>query len=501
MQTVSCPSCGAPVKFRSHAAVMAVCEYCSASVLKDADSVKDIGKMSSVLEDFSPIQIGTAGSIGGGNFNVIGRIQLRYDAGMWNEWYLLFDSGETAWLGDSSGMFTVTRERKVSGALPAFDEIEPGKLYSVGSDRFTASEKRVAQCIGGQGELPFKVGEGWQAKVADFRAGPTFLTLDYSDGELPMVFSGRAVTLDEMKCQLLREDEQIKASAGKYRGKLDALDCPSCGGMIKYMPGLATNLVCPSCSSQLDAAGPEAVVLAAGEAVEKERTSIPLGVEAKINGNDYTVIGVMKRADDEGTEWSEYLLYSTKASFFWLVETDEGWSRASVMPSWPTWHWTGSDNALLDNVTYNKKWEYPATVRYVAGAFNWRVQRGDVVRVFEFENGVTSLAAELTPHELTWSRSTPVAFDQIKAWFGANLRAGEPVKSGSGESLDLEGVMGNAGFRKFAMWIIGLNIIPLLFNFGDTFETLLIALVALYGPALYFANKDKLKNMEGSDDE
>src|SRR4051812_3066584 len=133
MQTVSCPSCGAPVKFRSHAAVMAVCEYCNASVLKDADSVKDIGKMSSVLEDFSPIQIGTSGSIGGGNFNVIGRIQLRYEAGMWNEWYLLFDSGETAWLGDSSGMFTVTRERKVQGeALPSFDEVEPGKIYSVG---------------------------------------------------------------------------------------------------------------------------------------------------------------------------------------------------------------------------------------------------------------------------------------------------------------------------------------------------------------------------------
>ena len=50
MQIVSCPSCGAEVKFRSHASVMAVCEYCNTRVLKDADAVKDLGKMSSVLE-------------------------------------------------------------------------------------------------------------------------------------------------------------------------------------------------------------------------------------------------------------------------------------------------------------------------------------------------------------------------------------------------------------------------------------------------------------------
>ena len=80
-----------------------------------------------------------------------------------------------------------------------------------------------------------------------------------------------------MKCQLLRDDEQIKASAGKYRGKLDALECPSCGTAIKYLPGVTTSLVCPSCQAQLDAAGPQAQILAQGEKVERVRTTIPLG--------------------------------------------------------------------------------------------------------------------------------------------------------------------------------------------------------------------------------
>jgi hypothetical protein len=466
---------------------MAVCEFCSASVLKDAGAVKDIGKMSSVLEDFTPIQIGTSGVAGGRQFTVVGRIQLKYDAGMWNEWYLWFDDGVAAWLGDSSGLYTITTARKGDAALPKFDEIEPGKIYSIGSNRCTASEKRIAQCVGGQGELPFKVGEGYEAKVADFRTGANFVTLDYSDGDVPVVYSGVAITLEDMKCQLLRDDDTIKASAGKYRGKLDALDCPQCGSMIKYLPGVTTSLVCPACTAQLDAAGPEATVLAAGEKVEHERPTIALGSEAKINGADYTVIGFMKRADDEGSEWTEYLLYNARQAFFWLVETEQGWFRANVMSSWPNWTWTGADHATLDKVDFAKLYDYRATVRFAAGAFNWRVAAGDEVRVYEFKNGSTQLAAELTKNELTWSRSVPVAFDQVKAWFGANLRADAkaPAEASAG---------GEMSPKKFIWWLLGLNAIPLLFDFGSAFGTVAFGFIALIAPALYFMKKNHDKD-------
>ncbi|MDB5906569.1 MAG: hypothetical protein JWP34_683 [Massilia sp.] len=487
MQIVSCPSCGAEVQFRSHASVVAVCEYCRATVMKDADAVKDLGKMSSVLEDFTRIQIGTAGVAGGRNFSVVGRIQLRYSAGMWNEWFILFDDTATGWLGDSSGLYTLTTERKVEGALPDFADIEPGKQYTIGGERFTASEKRSAECIGGQGELPFRVGQGWQARVADFRAGASFATLDYSDPDTPALYGGVAVTLEDMQCQLLRDDEQIKASAGKYRGKLDALECPSCGTAIKYLPGLTTSLVCPSCQAQLDAAGPQAQILAKGEVVERARLTIPLGSTARINGADYQVIGAMVRADDEQNEWTEYLLYNTRAAFFWLVETDEGWSRANVMSTWPAWQETGSDHAEFDKATYNKLYEYPARVQFAAGAFNWRVAAGDVVRVFEFESGTAKLAAELTSEELTWSRSTPIAYDQIKTWFGNALRA-DPLAKMPSQALPSAGVT-----VKFLWWILGLNAIPLLFNFSGTIFSIVFALLAIYLPAKFFASADKGK--------
>jgi predicted RNA-binding Zn-ribbon protein involved in translation (DUF1610 family) len=487
MQIVSCPSCGAEVQFRSHASVVAVCEYCRATVMKDADAVKDLGKMSSVLEDFTPIQIGTAGVAGGRNFTVVGRIQLRYSAGMWNEWFILFDDTATGWLGDSSGLYTLTTERKAEGALPDFDEIEPGKPYAIAGQRYTASEKRNAECIGGQGELPFRVGEGWQARVADFRAGASFVTLDYSDSDTPALYQGVAVTLEDMKCQLLRDDEQIKASAGKYRGKLDALECPSCGTAIKYLPGVTASLVCPSCQARLDAAGPQAQILAKGEQVERLRLTIPLGATAKIKGADYQVIGAMVRADDEQTEWTEYLLYNARAAFFWLIETGEGWSRADVMSTWPAWYGTGSDHVELDKAAYKKLYDYPARVRFAAGAFNWRVAAGDVVRVFEFKNARTRLAAELTSEELTWSRSTPVAADQVKTWFGKAMRPDALAK------IPPEALPSPDSTHKFLWWVLGLNAIPLLLNFSGTLIIIVLALLAIYVPAKFFALADKGK--------
>src|SRR5262249_42948248 len=156
-----------------------------------------------------------------------------------------------------------------------------------------------------------------------FRAGDQFLTLDYSDGEAPRLYTGQAVELDELKPQLLRDPSTIKDSAGHFRGKVSGLTCPSCGAAGKVVPGVTGDVVCPSCNASVDTSGPVATVLAAGQSIEKQRLALELGSEANIAGIRYTVLGAMRRSDGE-SEWSEFLLYAPGKRFIWLVETDEG---------------------------------------------------------------------------------------------------------------------------------------------------------------------------------
>ena len=473
MYNVNCPSCGAEVRFRSAASIMAVCEYCQSTVVKDADAVKDIGKMSSVLEDFSPIQIGTGGVYQGVNFSVVGRIQLKYDAGFWNEWYVLFDDGQPGWLSDASGQYVFTRELPNPPALPGFDSLHPGQKLNASGQTFIASDVRTAECVAGQGELPFQVGQGWVARVADFRAQQQFLTLDYSDADTPTLYQGQATTLEELKCSFLRTSEQLQDSAGRYRGKIQALGCPSCGGSIHFPTGMATQLVCPSCHSQLDCSTDQTQVLAKHNELTQIHTTLALGDEGKIDGQTWRIIGLMRcqtvvtDPEDAEAPWTEYLLFNEQKGFLWLAESNDGWEKTQVLNVWPEIQNTNSVKEGGQNWTL--LYDYQVEVIYAAGAFNWRVQIHDQNRVGQFAQGQRRLYREQNEHEITWSRAEMVAEHEVLAWFGKKI-APQTVKPAGG----------NASFQKTVAIVISviycvLNL-PLFIvgGFGFYFATLIV---------------------------
>lgn len=472
MQKVSCPSCGAPVEFKSAASVMAVCSYCSSTLFKDAETLRDIGKMSEVMADYSPIQIGTSGQFDGIPFDVIGRIQLRYPGGMWNEWYLQFADAHTGWLSDASGQFAVTTEQKAGDkAIPDFNALRIGAPYSVGGVLGIAADIRTADCIGGQGELPFKVGKGWQARVADFRNLQGFVTADYSEAP-PTIYSGRAVTLAQLQPQLLRDDDVVRDAAGNITRSVERFACPSCGGSVAFVPGLTTQSICPSCHQPLDTTATVARALEATARMERNPTTLALGASATISGVVYELIGVLKQRDDDNEHWFEYLLYSPRAGLLWLIETDTGWYQAAVQDIWP--QWDGGDTAVLGDKRFKKVSHYQATVEFAAGAFNWKVGLGDAVQVTEFELGRARLAAEQNTQELTWSLATLVPEDQMRAWFGAAYKS-----SAIHPTTPLRTVV-----HYSLIGLLVINAVPLLMAFSETWLAFLLAAAALYLPTV-----------------
>lgn len=476
MQQVSCPGCGAPVRFKSTASVMAVCEFCKTTLLKDAASVRSLGTMSEVLEDFSPLQIGSSGEFGGRSFALIGRIQLRYEEGFWNEWYALFDDGSNGWVSDGSGQFTVTFLKAMDAGLPLFDKLVPGHLLHLAGASFVTADVRSAQCTGGQGELPFRIGPGYRARVADFRSDDRFLTLDYSE-PTPRAYLGRAVELAALKPQLLRDPGQIRDASGRFHGKVIALNCPSCGAPVKTAPGVTVHLVCPSCHAEVDTSGAAAEVLAKGSQVDAVGFTLKLGDEAQIDGASFTILGAMRRGDrdEPSSTWSEYFLYAVGRRFLWLIETDEGWQRSEVLDRWPAWD--GAGHARFDGVDYSQLSQYGSTVLFAVGAFNWRVSVGDVVQVTEYGRGRLKLAAEATRAELTWSRSAAIALDQVRAWFGNHVHV---------ESQPHPPYQDTA--RRLVIALLVVNAIPLLFAPQGVFPYAILGALAIYLPA-YFLDK------------
>jgi hypothetical protein len=456
---------------------MAVCGFCKTTLLKDAGSIRDLGKMSEVLEDYSPLQIGTTGQFAGRAFSLQGRIQLRYADGFWNEWYALFDDGANGWLSDASGQYALTFAKPTTAELPLFEKLVPGRILRALGQAYAISDVRTAKCVAGQGELPFQVGQGWETRAADFRAGDHFLTLDYSDPKRTQVYVGQAIQLGDIKAQLLRDPSQISDTAGRYHGKVSALSCPSCGAPVATAPGITVHIVCPSCHAQVDTTGEAAAVLAAGAKAESVHFTLALGDSSTLDGVRYTILGAMRRADDDGYSWSEYLLYAPGRKFVWLVETDEGWQRAEVLDRWPDWD--GAGHASIDRVNFAQSSQYNARVTFAAGSFNWRVNVGDRVQVTEFAAGNMRLAAEVTREEMTWSRSGPLPLDQVRASAGAHIHADQHPHPKYADTA-----------RRLLIALLAVNCIPLLFATGNVFPYVLLGAAAIYLPAFFL---DKLE--------
>ena len=247
MKTANCPSCGAPVSFRSSASVYAVCEFCRSTLLRDGEDLKNLGRMADLMDDPTRIRIGSEGTFRGLHFGVIGRIQLKHASGLWNEWHILFDDARSAWLSEAGGEYVVSSQVAVTETLPAFAALKPEMLISVAGRRFSVTDLETARCVSGQGELPSKVEAGYDVNTADLRSSDRFVTLDYSEIP-PLVFVGYPATFDELKLVNLKDTSAV-SGGGAATIEARAFNCPHCAAPLSVHSGAIESVACNSCGS------------------------------------------------------------------------------------------------------------------------------------------------------------------------------------------------------------------------------------------------------------
>ena len=213
MPALNCPSCGAEVPLRLAAMPYAVCAYCQSVVLREGDGLKEIGKAAVLPFDVSPIQLGTSGEADGTMFHVVGRVRWGWSDGSWNEWLLDCSDGQHRWLGEAMGQFQLLSERP--GAMDdallrgfaAGNAIAPGDQAVVGEVGYAAADIKQAQCLGGEGDLPFPTPADWAMVSVDFKSKAGGSLSVQRDAQGTSAYEGRYVELAGLKPKNLRAIE------------------------------------------------------------------------------------------------------------------------------------------------------------------------------------------------------------------------------------------------------------------------------------------------------
>lgn len=203
MITLSCPSCGASVEFKSKASVFAVCSFCKSTLVRQDMNLEKIGEMSDLQDDLTPLQIGTAGMYEGKSFDLVGRMQVSYPDGYWNEWYALFNDSQTGWLAEAQGFYAMCFQTELP-EVPDKDGLAPGLLVKFGTVVLEVEDIRDVKCTFSEGELPINAVEGRRSTSVDFAGRNNHMaTIEYAKNET-RIFQGSYKDFDELKFRNLR---------------------------------------------------------------------------------------------------------------------------------------------------------------------------------------------------------------------------------------------------------------------------------------------------------
>ncbi len=203
----SCPSCGAEIVFKSTITVYGICASCKSTVLRNDSGVERIGEVAEVPDDLSPLKIASTGLYKGHSFEILGRLKVQWEEGLWNEWYCVFGSGRDAWLAEAQGFWGLCFRRDLKD-LPHPTQMKVGGVYNIDKyGPFLVDDRKTNKVVAAEGELPFKAPLGLERFSVDLTGeNRRFATAEVCEGATRL-YVGRYLSLRELRMKGLREIE------------------------------------------------------------------------------------------------------------------------------------------------------------------------------------------------------------------------------------------------------------------------------------------------------
>ena len=465
---MNCPSCAAPFQWFDRFAELVVCGSCQATCLVDGASLEVKGKMAVLAPPEGVFSLGAMGTIRGKNFTVVGRVRYAYERGVWDEWFLLFDDGSQRWISEDEDRLQISRLKKKRIPTKRFIDAAPGSYVTIDAERYHVNEKGVAECVGGEGQLPFVVEPGEETPFLDIRHGSKSTgTVEFTeDGDVRLYLGA---FLDKSEIDIAVQGTQygsaavdgatkakfVQASTDKpesfncyacggalaagseeceYCGTANTpatahVDCPECSMRFALPAGnAALTLTCPGCHTAFEESGK---ILSAQDAtLQPTNALLKVGHRGVIDRTEYVVTGwIYSRGVESGWGFStwEYMLYSPKVGYRWLVCCDGHYSFTKPIPP------VGEDaaetlrnGAVGDSLSHDgRKFKVSgrgkSTIRWVEGQLPYVAKVNDTTKYCDAAKAPYLLSMEKSAGEVEYFQARYMHRHEVADSFNLDL--------------------------------------------------------------------------------
>ena len=449
----ACPSCGGNLTFEVGSSRAAVCRYCKTLVVRKGQDFAALGKVADVVPTGSKIALDATGRYFGERFRVVGRMQIEWEQGVWDEWYVSFPDERWGWLAEAQGRYIVSFQLR-GAEIPAFDDLAPGEPVELGRHgRFVVSDIKYARIVTASGELPDEIEIDRASRTVDLEGQEgAFATIDYGADDAepgePVVFVGRQIPLADLGIEGVPASEIAASSRDD-----DAIVCGNCGKPVSMIvPGQSVRLVCNACNALIEPAQGAARVIQVLQR-HREEPPIAIGKTGKLRGKDVVVAGWVRRSCVVSLvtyPWEELVLYEPRStSFSWLVIADGHWSLARSISSGEVTVWGG--DAEYRDKKYKLFSSVVGVVEQVLGEFPWRVTSGEAAEIEEYIAPPEGLSLERNGNEVSWSHIDHLdAAEVAKAFDVPELASQRPIGVGPFQPWPYA-----APLRAIIPWMIG----------------------------------------------
>lgn len=464
---MQCPNCGADQGWQARFSQLLVCSHCNTASYVDQGALRAVGQMASLAQTPGPFYLHGTGLWSGMRFTVIGRVRYSYEQGFWDEWLLNFQDGSTRWVGEDGDEYTITTLKDRPFPTNLYDKAQPGGRLLVGTHSYHVDEKGIAECVGGEGQLPFVVTQGERTPYLDLSFGERHVaTLEVSAQGHARVYAGERADLSQVQMDVPVDDaEKMAAGAALDDGAAAAqfgavtgaaaerLACLNCGAPLPEQSGAAllkceycstdndSSLphsqcpncsahfvvpgghaspfrVCPSCDHQFDVSTGQPTAVPGERPTTKPDVRFRIGQSCTFRGKEYVLTGHIRSFSD-GAYADEFFLFNPLVGYRTLEEEDGHYTFSELVTD------PGVTVPALPGATFRyqgRKYKVvevgQSRVTWVSGQLPWVEQVGNTSEYVDAVSPPRLISATSTDREVEYFVGELVDRAEVAKAFG-----------------------------------------------------------------------------------